>query len=73
MKTENTSEATNKIGEYVYKFFGREKPILPESLYSKIGVPKRTFRRYVNNELQPRLDELVRIAEWLNVNPKDLF
>lgn len=67
-------EQKNLIGQTMKSRFGKEKPILTNNIYSSVlGVPKKTFRKYVNNELQPRIDELTRIAQWLNVNPKDLF
>lgn len=74
MQTMTQTQAKNRIGETMQGVFGRNKPVFPESHYKeKIGVPKKTFRKYVDNELQPRIDELTRIAQWLNVNPKDLF
>lgn len=67
-------QTKNSIGTAIHNVFGKSKPTLPENHYKeKIGVPKKTFRKYVDNELQPRIDELTRIAQWLNVNPKDLF
>lgn len=74
MQTTNLNQTKNRIGEAVRNVFGKEKPTLPESHYKeKIRIPKKSFRKYVDNELQPRIDELIRIAQWLNVNPKDLF
>lgn len=64
----------NIIGSVLKSKFGKDKPILSNSIYSEVlGIPKKTFRKYVDNNLQPRIDELARIAQWLNVNPKDLF
>lgn len=64
----------NFIGETMKGKFGKEKPILTNTIYTNVlGISKKSFRKYVDNELQPRIDELARIAQWLNVNPKDLF
>lgn len=74
MQSITKTQAQNRIGEAIRVVFGKNKPVLPESHYKeKIGIPKKTFRKYVDNEIQPRIDELTRIAQWLNVNPKDLF
>jgi hypothetical protein len=64
----------NFIGETIKLKFGKEKPTLTQSIYKEVLViPKKTFRKYVDNEMQPRIDELQRIANWLGVKPKDLF
>ncbi|MFY7937208.1 MAG: hypothetical protein ACOVOQ_07520 [Flavobacterium sp.] len=69
-----TQAPKNLIGEAMKSKFGKPKPILTQQVYDGILlIPKKTFRKYVDNELQPRIDELTRIAQWLNVNPKDLF
>ncbi len=72
MKPETT--VRNRIGEAMRVKFGKEKPILTESIYrDTLQIPKKTFSRYVKNEAQPRIDELARIAQWLNVPTNDLF
>ena len=64
----------NSIGLKLKSKFGKDKPILTNDIYSNVlFISKKNFRKYVDNELQPRIDELTRIAQWLNVNPKDLF
>lgn len=64
----------NRIGEVMRVKFGKERPVLTESIYrDTLGVPKKTFRKYVKNESQPRIDELMRIAKWLNVSLNDLI
>jgi transcriptional regulator with XRE-family HTH domain len=64
----------NSIGKAIKLRFGKANPVLSQSIYKDVlGVPKKTFRKYVNNEKQPRIDELQRIATWLGVKPKDLF
>lgn len=68
------SNSFNLIGESIKLKFGKEKPVLTQSIYKEVlAIPKKTFRKYVDNEIQPRIDELQRIASWLGVNPKDLF
>jgi hypothetical protein len=72
MKTETITR--NRIGEAMRSKFGKEKPILTESIYREtLGIPKKTFGRYVKNEAQPRIDELARIAKWLNLPLNDLI
>lgn len=69
-----TQTSFNSIGETIKSKFGKEKPVLTQSIYKDVlAIPKKTFRKYVENEKQPRIDELQRIAKWLGVNPKDLF
>lgn len=64
----------NRIGEAMRLKFGKEKPILTESIYrDTLQIPKKTFGRYVKNEAQPRIDELARIAQWLNLTTHDLI
>lgn len=64
----------NRIGEFMRMKFGKEKPVLTEAIYrDTLGIPKKTFRKYVKNEAQPRIDELTRIANWLNVSINDLL
>ena len=68
------SNSFNLIGETIKLKFGKEKPILTQTIYKEVlAIPKKTFRKYVDNEKQPRIDELQRIGLWLGVNPKDLF
>lgn len=63
----------NSIEKELLDKFGR-KPTLTESIYKDVlQIPKKTFGKYLKNEIQPRVDELQRIAFWLGVNPKDLF
>ncbi len=70
----NTSTVSNRIGETIRLQYGRIKPTLPEIFYKDIlGIPKKTFGKYIANTQQPRLDELERIAKWLKISPKDLF
>jgi hypothetical protein len=67
-------QLTNFIGDSIQNTFGKPKPTLTEDIYKHtLQIPKKTFSKYVDNKLQPRLDELQRIAEWLKVDPKDLF
>lgn len=64
----------NTIGKAIKLKFGKENPVLSQTIYDDVlGVPKKTFRKYVKNEKQPRIDELQRIATWLGVKAKDLF
>ncbi|MCP9755700.1 hypothetical protein EGI26_11090 [Lacihabitans sp. CCS-44] len=64
----------NTIGKEIEMRFGRIKPNIPQNIYNDtLMIPKKTFGKYIRNESQPRLDELERIAKWLNKNPKDLF
>ncbi len=42
-------------------------------LAGKIGKSQGTIALYVNNKLQPTLDILFKIAECLEVNPKNLI
>jgi transcriptional regulator with XRE-family HTH domain len=42
-------------------------------LAGKIGKSQGTVALYVNNKIQPTLDTLYRIAEYLEVNPKKLL
>ncbi len=55
----------------------REKegfPFKPSNMfYRGLRIHKRRFGQFLRNEKQPTLDELARIANCLNVNPKDLF
>ena len=39
----------------------------------QMGINKKRFGQILRNEQQPTLTELVSVAEFLNVNPKDLF
>ncbi|MFD2523284.1 hypothetical protein [Emticicia soli] len=72
MKANNIPQ--NRIGENIKLKFGKEKPVLTQSIYRDVlAIPKKTFRKYVDNEKQPRIDEIQRIALWLGINPKDLF
>lgn len=74
MEPRTETNVKNRIGEAMRLKFGKEKPILAESIYrDTLGVPKKTFRKYINNEAQPRIDELTRIAKWLNVPLHDLI
>ena len=64
----------NTINTQVVKRFGRNNPHIPNTTYKDIlKVGKKTFGKYLRNEAQPRLDELERIANWLGVNPKELY
>jgi len=58
----------NRIKE-VLKEQGRTQ----DWLAGKIGKSQGTIALYVNNKLQPTLDTLFRIAEYLEVNPKKLI
>jgi transcriptional regulator with XRE-family HTH domain len=42
-------------------------------LAGKIGKSQGTIALYVNNKIQPTLDTLYKIAEYLEVNPKKLL
>lgn len=42
-------------------------------LAGKIGKSQGTIALYVNNKLQPTLDTLFKIAEYLEINPKKLL
>ena len=42
-------------------------------LAGKIGKSQGTVALYVNNKLQPTLDTLFKIAEYLEINPKKLI
>ena len=42
-------------------------------LAGKIGKSQGTVALYVNNKLQPTLDTLFKIAEYLEINPKKLL
>jgi len=42
-------------------------------LAGKIGKSQGTVALYVNNKIQPTLDTLYKIAEYLEVNPKKLL
>lgn len=64
---------TNQISKAMLQKFGNATPKLPQETYSILGIGKKTFRKYLKNELQPRIDEIQRIAQWLGVNSKDLF
>lgn len=65
---------TNKISEILKTKFGKETPILSRDIYKNtLNISAKTFRKYVENKKQPRIDELQRIAQWLGVNPKDLY
>lgn len=67
-------QITNFIGDSLQNTFGKTKPTLTEDIYKyTLKIPKKTFSKYVDNKQQPRLDELQRIADWLKVEPKDLF
>lgn len=64
----------NLIGKAMKLKFGKENPVLSQNIYTDVlGVPKKTFRKYVDNKKQPRIDELQRISIWLGVKAKDLF
>lgn len=64
----------NNIQNLVNQRFGRSNPVLPEAIYKQqLNIPKKTFGKYLRNELQPRADEIQRIANWLGVAPKELI
>jgi len=42
-------------------------------LAGKIGKSQGTVALYVNNKVQPTLDTLFKIAEYLEINPKKLL
>jgi len=42
-------------------------------LAGKIGKSQGTVALYVNNKLKPTLDNLFKIAEYLEINPKKLI
>jgi len=42
-------------------------------LAGKIGKSQGTVALYVNNKLQPTLDTLFKIAQYLEINPKKLI
>ena len=63
----------NNIGEILYEKFGTKTPKFPNTAYKIISISKKSFRKFSENEKQPRLDELERIANWLGVNPKELY
>jgi len=42
-------------------------------LAGKIGKSQGTVALYVNNKLQPTLDTLFKIAEYLEISPKKLI
>jgi hypothetical protein len=74
MQANKQTHVQNRIGEVIRSKFGKEKPTLTESIYKDVlGIPKKTFGKYVKNESQPRLDELQKIAKWLSVETKELF
>lgn len=50
-----------------------QKGIKQKWLSDKLGKSYNMVNSYVQNRQQPRLETLFRIAELLNVNPKDLL
>jgi transcriptional regulator with XRE-family HTH domain len=50
-----------------------EKGIKQKWLSNQLGKSYNMVNSYVQNRQQPRLETLYRIAELLNVNPKDLL
>ena len=64
----------NKIGLVIKAKFGKSKLHLSESVYSDVlEIPKKTFGKYLRNEVQPRIDELQRISTWLGVELWELL
>lgn len=64
----------NNIQTFITERFVKPCPHLPEKVYKEIlGIPKKTFGKYLRNEEQPTLDEVVKIASWLGVDPKELI
>ena len=62
-------DSTIKARKEILKEQGRTQVWLA----GKIGKSQGTIALYVNNKLQPTLDTLYRIAEFLEVNPKKLL
>lgn len=64
----------NRIGEIIRQKEKEGFPFKPSNVfYRELGIHKRRFGQYLRNEKQPDLEELTRIADCLNVSPKDLF
>ena len=61
------------------KKYNRIKVVLVETektskwLADKIGKDKSTVSRWCTNDMQPSIETLFKIAEILNVSPKDLI
>lgn len=70
----DNSNVQNRLQDVIRQ---REKegfPFKPSNMfYRGLGIHKRRFGQFLRNEKQPTLDELARIANCFNINPKDLF
>ena len=62
-----------------FQKINRIKVVLAENgkigkwLAEQVGKNEATVSRWCSNKMQPSLDMLVRIAEFLNVNPRQLI
>lgn len=62
-----------------FQKINRIKVVLAENgktgkwLAEQVGKNEATVSRWCSNKMQPSLDMLVRIAEFLNVNPRHLI
>lgn len=69
----------NKLKRMEFQKINRIKVVLAENgktgkwLAEQVGKNEATVSRWCSNKMQPSLDMLVRIAELLNVNPRQLI
>ena len=69
----------DKLKRMEFQKINRIKVVLAENgkigkwLAEQVGKNEATVSRWCSNKMQPSLDMLVRIAELLNVNPRQLI
>lgn len=69
----------DKLKRMEFQKINRIKVVLAENgktgkwLAEQVGKNEATVSRWCSNKIQPSLDMLVRIAELLNVNPRQLI
>ncbi len=63
----------NVIAETIRKKYGCE-PVLTSEKLQELGITKQRFTRIIKNEGKPlKSEELVNIANWLNMKPEKLI
>ncbi|WP_374758842.1 helix-turn-helix domain-containing protein [Runella salmonicolor] len=64
----------NRLQDVIRQRENEGFPFKPSNqFYRGLGIHKRRFGQFLRNEKQPNLEELARLANCFNVNPKDLF
>lgn len=70
--TENQVKNPNRIKEIITNR-GFEKFRPTDAILEKIGITPHRFNKVIDNEVELTSQELIRIAEWLAVDLKEIY